>query len=437
MNYEMIKQLAKEMGCKVTDLIPLAPQNDPFYSGTPTDWAVAEWFAQLRQQFGYRDKVHIRRVHYQIVSQRNPVLMPNNKPYENTSECWDMLNMASKAARYLQLVNPATFSDRRNDDPVIFAAASASSPHLRVYGNLWQSSLDLPDFPEVPEYGTDGFTGEQRYHLEVWCEKSTMNDVLIPLCQRYGANLQTGSGELSITATLALADRLREVNTPARIFYVSDFDPAGQSMPVAVSRKLEYFVRRSGLELDVRVFPVVLTLDQVQYYRLPRTPIKETERRRIGFENRHGEGAVELDALEALYPGELQTVLSGYLNCYYDLTLDERVAEARAVLERDLGMVWHQVVEGFAPDLNALRGEYEQLQREFAGRMAGYSQRMQGLWQAMKSELDLSIPQVEHYPLPQPLYTEEIGDGLYNSERDYLEQLEAYKEFQGKLQLVE
>src|SRR5256714_3934091 len=437
MNYEMIKQLAKEMGCKVTDLIPLAPQNDPFYTGTPTDWAVAEWFAQLWQQFGYRDKVHIRRVHYQIVSQRTPVLMPNSKPYENTSECWDMLSMASKAARYLQLVNPAAFSDRRNDDPVIFAPSSSSGPHVRVYGNLWQSSLDLPDFPEVPEYGTDGFTGEQRYHLEVWCEKSTMNDVLIPLCQHYGANLQTGLGELSITATLALVQRLQQANKPARILYVSDFDPAGQSMPVAVSRKIEYFVRTLGLDLEVRVFPVVLTLDQVQYYGLPRTPIKETERRRGGFETRHGEGAVELDALEALYPGELQAVLSGYLNCYYDFTLDERVAQARAIIARDLGAVWHQVVEGFAPDLNALRSEYEQLQREFAGRMAGYSERMQGLWQALRSELDLSVPHVEHYPLPQPMYTEEIGDGLYNSERDYLEQLEAYKEFQGKLQLVE
>src|SRR5207245_5643701 len=102
---------------------------------------------------------------------------------------------------------------------------------------------------------------------------------------------------------------------------ISDFDPAGQSMPVAVSRKLEYFVRRSGLELDVRVFPVVLTLDQVQYYRLPRTPIKETERRRLGFELRHGEGAVELDALEALYPGELTSVLSQYIEEYYDASL--------------------------------------------------------------------------------------------------------------------
>ncbi len=55
------------------------------------------------------------------------------------------------------------------------------------------------------------------------------------------------------------------------------------------------------LSVDVRVFPVVLTLDQVQYYQLPRTPIKETERRRGGFEGRYGEDAVELDALEALY----------------------------------------------------------------------------------------------------------------------------------------
>src|SRR5947209_8908145 len=71
----------------------------PAYTLFPYTTLFRSW-----QQFGYRDKVHIRRVHYQIVSQRTPVLMPNSKPYENTSECWDMLNMASKAARYLQLL---------------------------------------------------------------------------------------------------------------------------------------------------------------------------------------------------------------------------------------------------------------------------------------------------------------------------------------------
>ena len=303
MDYEEIKQLAKSSGQRVTDLIVLAPQNDPFYSGTPNDWALAEWFAGLWRAFGYTNRVHIRRVHYQIVSQNPPVSLPNGKPFENTEECWNILNLASKAARYLGLVDPAAFTDRRNPDPVVYASHHAYDPEVYASGRLWASDLRLPDFPELPKYHISHYRVDRGYHLEIWCEKSTMNDVLEPLCKRYGANLQTGLGELSITATLALAHRLQEANKPARILYVSDFDPAGQSMPVAVSRKMEYFVRTLGLSVDVRVFPVVLTLDQVHYYSLPRTPIKETERRRLGFETRHGEGAVELDALEALYPG--------------------------------------------------------------------------------------------------------------------------------------
>ncbi len=435
MNYNEIKQLARETGQRVTDLIPLAPQNDPFYTGTPGDWALAEWFAGLWRAFNYSTKVHIRRVHYQIISQKPAVLLPNGKPYENTEECWGLLNLASKAARYLQLVNPAAFNDRRNPDPVVYASHRETEPEVRVSGRIWQSDLNLPDFPDLPGYSISGYRAQQAYHLELWCEKSTMNDVLEPLCRHYGANLQTGLGELSITATLALARRLQEANKPARIFYVSDFDPAGQSMPVAVSRKIEYFVRTLGLEVDVRVFPVVLTVEQVQQYQLPRTPIKDTERRRFGFEGRYGEGAVELDALEALYPGELQTVLSQYIECYYDTSLDERVQQAQAALEQDLGMIWQQVVGRYAQDIDGLRAVYRQLQDEFAGRMAGYSEQLQGLWQAIRGELSVSTPHLDYYPVPQAGYAHEIGDGLYNSARDYLEQIEAYKAFQGKLQL--
>jgi len=432
MNYDEIKQLARETDQRVTDLIALAPQNDPFYTGTPGDWALAEWFAGLWQVFNYQTKVHIRRVHYQIISQDPPVFLPNGKPYENTEECWNVLNLASKAARYLRLVDPGAFNDRRNPDPVVYASWRSYAPEVYVSGRLHASDVQLPDFPDLPGYQISGYHAQQDYHLEVWCEKSTMNDVLEPLCKHYGANLQTGLGELSITATLALVSRLQRMGKPARIFYVSDFDPAGQSMPVAVSRKIEYFVRTLDLAVDVRVFPVVLTLDQVQYYQLPRTPIKETERRRGGFEGRYGEGAVELDALEALYPGQLETVLSQYIECYYDTMLEERTEQARAVLEHDLGLVWQQVVDRYTGDLTALRSDYEQLQAEFSGRMAGYSEQMQRVWQAIREELSLSVPHLDSYPLPQPALANEIGNGLYNSERDYLEQIEAYKEFQGK-----
>src|SRR6266566_4745473 len=432
-SYEYIKQLARETGQRVTDLIPLAPQNDPFYTGTPGDWALAEWFAGLWRAFRYVTRVHIRRVHYQIISQKPQVLLPNGKPYENTEECWNILNLASKAARYLHLVDPAAFNDKRNPDPVVYASHRVYEPQVHAALGLWASDLSLPDFPELPTYQVRDFKGTQRYHLEVWCEKSTMNDVLVPLCRSYSANLQTGLGELSITATLALVRRLQEAEKPARIFYVSDFDPAGQSMPVAVSRKIEYFVRTLGLDLDVRVFPVVLTQEQVQYYELPRTPIKETERRRGGFEDRYGQGAVELDALEALHPGQLQAVVGGYMDCYYDVTLDERVQQVRTQLEGDLSQVWQQVLGGYAEDIESLRQEYAQLQADFAGRMERYSLHLQNTWHSLKSELDLSVPNLAYYALPEPAIADELGDGLYNTEREYLEQIEAYKLFQGKL----
>ncbi|GHO68054.1 hypothetical protein KSC_069460 [Ktedonobacter sp. SOSP1-52] len=79
-------------------------------------------------------------------------------------------------------------------------------------------------------------------------------------------------------------------------------------MPVAMARELEYFVRMRQVEQDIRLFPLVLTAGQVQEYRLLRTPIKESERRRSEFEHRYGEGATELDALEAIAPGALARI---------------------------------------------------------------------------------------------------------------------------------
>ena len=258
-----------------------------------------------------------------------------------------------------------------------------------------------------------------------------MNDVLAPLCERYGANLQTGMGEMSITATLALVHRLQQANKPARILYVSDFDPAGQSMPVAVSRKIEYFVRTLGFNLDIRLFPVVLTLEQVQYYQLPRTPIKETERRRGGFEAQHGEGAVELDALEALYPGQLEQVLSQRLDYYYDWTLVERVKEQRRALELALSATWQRVTQPYEADVTALRQEYGFIQQQFDTRMSAFGEQLRAVWQAMTEELDRYTEVVDGYPVPQAYIGEELGDGLFNTERDYIEQVESYKDVSG------
>jgi hypothetical protein len=433
MDYTEIKQLSKQTGQRVTDLIALAPQNDPFYTGTPNDWTLARWFADLWQMFGYRDGVHLRRIHYQVVSQDPPVQLPNGAVYENTMDCWELLNMASKAARYLGLVDASAFVDRRNAEAVVYAQQQEGEPRVSVSAYLSSYNFQLADFPDLPYYSLSDYVADQRYHLEIWCEKSTMNDILLPLCKRYQANLQIGSGELSITAALSLVQRLQQANRPARIFYVSDFDPAGQSMPVAMSRKVEYFVQALGLDLDIRVFPVVLTLEQVRAYALPRTPIKETERRRVGFEDRYGEGAVELDALEALYPGALHQILSECMDAYYDGDLEERVYQARSELVENLRMVASEVYESYQEELKELREEHEAIEQEMGPRLEAYARRLKALWQAIRRHLQASVLDVEEYPVPVPELAYERDEGLYNSTRDYLTQIQAYKEFQGKV----
>jgi hypothetical protein len=430
-SYNTIKELAKESGRKVTDLIALAAQNDPFYTGTPGEVVLAEWFADFyHSSYAPGTKVHVRRCHYKILSLS--MHLPNGLPYENTEQCWNTLLMATKAARYLRMVDVDMFEDRKNDAPADYSQTDQSEPALNVYSGLYTSDIELPDFPNLPEYSIDNYQGEQRYHMEIWAEKTTMNDILLPLCQRYGMVLQTGAGELSITATKALADRIAQSGKPARILYISDYDPGGLSMPVAVARKLEYFVRTEQLDVDVRLFPAVLTAAQVKRYSLPRTPIKDTERRKEAFEARHGAGATELDALEALRPGELQRILRGYIESYYDTSLERRARERRAELERDLQAIRRQVLEDYSDQLDQARQELEGIRADLGPRMAAYSEHIQQIWRDIMADLREQSPDLANYPLPEARDATEIGSGLYNSERDYLRQIDAYKNFQGK-----
>ena len=93
---------------------------------------------------------------------------------------------------------------------------------------------------------------------------------------------------------------------------------------------------------------------------------------------------MELDALEALYPGELHTLLRQCIAYYYDVTLEQRTQEVQAQVERDLALIWQQVTSRFSGDIEALRAIHAELQQEFGARMAAYGEHVQRVWQAMK-----------------------------------------------------
>lgn len=216
MNYDEIKLLAKQLGRKVNDLLALAPKNDPFYTGTPATVERGEWFADVYERAGYSQfrAPHLRRVHYWTVSQELPVSMPDGKPYENTERCWEFLTEAAKAARYLELVPMNGIVDNKNPDPHVNALYSTADVGFE---------LAIPDLEE-PHIWIDGLTNAnaQPYHLEIWCEKSTMNDVLMPICQNHNANLVTFEGEVSITSVcVSLMERIAAADGNRRAFSTS------------------------------------------------------------------------------------------------------------------------------------------------------------------------------------------------------------------------
>lgn len=466
--YETIKQLAKDHGITISDLCALSPKNDPFYTGRPSEVIAAEWFAGLWNKFGYQRGVHLRRVHYQIVSQNPPVNRPDGSRYENTETCWDYLNEAAKWARYLHLVSPAAFVDRRNPEAVVNAYwpkpgdwnYEDPTPGYGVteWDDVEYELPELPklpglpvDLPDLPSFEVSGYQGiQQAFHVEVWCEKTTMNDILRPLCQRYGINLVTGAGELSITAVVDFMRRAQAAERPARILYVSDFDPAGMGMPISVARKIEYFQRNEGFhELDIRLQPVVLTTDQVERYNLPRVPVKDTDLRKANFEAAYGQGQVELDALEALYPGELARIMRKAILQYYDPTLTQRALKQREALTEALRGEIEAVLEDYTPSLNELtaayfallanfnatREEFADLIMDFQPKIDAYQEQLEAIkarWEEVYDDihLDLGLKQidlVEAFPLPEPDLPEEPDGSLYDSRREYLDQLQAYK----------
>ena len=90
-------------------------------------------------------------------------------------------------------------------------------------------AFDEPEISNSPVVHVEGFEAAgQDFIVEVWIEKSTQNDWLVPLCQRRGVNLVVGIGEQSETRSRELALRSSEYGVPVRIIYISDFDPGGR-----------------------------------------------------------------------------------------------------------------------------------------------------------------------------------------------------------------
>ena len=357
------------------------------------------------------------------------------------------LHRASRDARYLGLVPIEDFVERRNDEVIEYFSTrrpnrmppSRSSPyllcrnrsprvaccgcHVRLITNLQRPMID------------------QRYHVELWAEKTTVNDVLLGLARRLRSQRRYRVGEISVTACYAFVQRAKNVGRPVRILYVStSIRPGYQSRSRARGRSSSSF----AATISILISRSAGRADPCAVRRISPAahPIKETENRAAKFEARYGEGATELDALEALRPGLLRRSLRRKFAVTTTVTLMTASRRQAQAFRRMLKDAHDGVIDRYADEFAAIESDYGTLCGEvnphlgaiadrFAARFADIAERHNALQQTIAAELEEEAPDPSDEDWPEPDDGDEDADPLFDSTREYVEQIDRFKKHQG------
>ena len=439
--YSMLRDIKNETGVKnVRELLAMSPARDPFYCGTKGDMKKAEWFLALWDRFGYTGGVHLRRVHYQIVTHAD-ITKPDGKLYVNDDASWEFLNNAAAAARYLGMVDPELVIDRRNPEPHLNAYIYDHPPvDWSPDWECWKTpSIDISMDLELPAFKKTGYTYTddlQSHHIEVWAEKSTMNDILAPICRARGVNLVTGLGFMSISSVINFLKRVKRSGKPSVVLYISDFDISGTGMPRQVARQIEFWKSQYCPDLPIQLEPVVLTKDQVLEF-IPSShlnKIKGEPGAVTKFKKDFGmDGSAELDALESLHPGELGKIIKNAIDIFQDRDLQAKYQRARAEADEKLQTVWEDVLGHYEADIQDLVERIREVGRKHVGafnaEVKPLLEELETLQQAVTEDLvyvDIDMP-----PLPDAEVQGLGREPYFDSSRSYMEQLCYYKNGNG------
>jgi len=164
----------------------------------------------------------------------------------------------------------------------------------------------------------------QRYRPEVWIEKDALVGVIEPACRRFRVPFFACRGYTSQSEQWRAGSRfaalLQRGLTPI-VFHLGDHDPSGIDMTRDNTDRLAMF---AGEEVEVR--RLALNFDQIEQYRPPPNPAKDSDSRSDGYRTLYGDSSWELDALEP-------TVIDALIADEIDNLIDADAWDAVAVKE--------------------------------------------------------------------------------------------------------
>lgn len=142
-----------------------------------------------------------------------------------------------------------------------------------------------------------------------------------------------------------------------------------------------------------------------------------------------GAGATELDALEAIHPGELGRIVSAGIERYLDPEHPRRFAEAVDEYRTELDEITDAIHHQHADAIDELRADYDDLVQNFSR----WQDRAEAVFERIADHLaatgtpEFCPPEMSERPqAPEPLFA---------STRGCFDQIAAYRAWQGKGEL--
>jgi hypothetical protein len=213
-------------------------------------------------------------------------------------------NKQSEYKRLGSIVNDARLAGEIDWDAIEDRTRNRSVPPS------WSSPQQIMQIV-AEQYQEDPWR-DQRWSPEVWIEKDALIGVVEPVCNRNRVPYFACRGYTSQSEAYAAGKRFAAARRRGKrpiVLHLGDHDPSGLDMTRDNADRLKMF---AGQEVQVR--RMALNMDQIQLYRPPPNPAKDTDIRFEKYQEEHGDESWELDALEPtvidrLIQDELDTLI--------------------------------------------------------------------------------------------------------------------------------
>jgi len=213
----------------------------------------------------------LRQLYYQLVA-RDYI--------ENSQRSYKRLGDLVNNGRLAGLIDWAMITDRGRST---------------VENSHWDSPAQIVN-AAAKQFKIDKWEDQLNY-IMVMVEKQALEGVLIPVCGDLDIAFTANKGYSSSSTMYAIGQELREQyynnEKDLYVLYLGDHDPSGIDMTRDVKARLEMFS-----DAVVEVNRLALNWDQIEMWKPPENPAKETDSRYVAYVEQYGDSSWELDAIE-------------------------------------------------------------------------------------------------------------------------------------------